>query len=62
MLQTQGLLPMKYKPNTLVALRDRPGMFMVQKFDALKNVLIVMNSATGNVVETFEEKDRKSVV
>lgn len=46
---------MKYKPNTLVALRDRPGMFMVQKFDALKNVLIVMNSATGNVVETFEE-------
>lgn len=45
---------MKYRPESLVALRDRPGIFIVKSFDAMKNFLVVVNSITGENVETSE--------
>ena len=46
---------MKYKVGSLVALRDRSGMFTVVNYDGSEHQLIVRSSVSGDIVRTTEE-------
>lgn len=46
---------MKYKPDSLVVLRDRPGLFMIIGYDDSTRLLIIKSSVDGEINQTSEE-------